>query len=584
MPLTLSAAEFAAKWRENARRESASSQEHFIDLCRLLDVPTPAEADPSGESYTFEAGVERLGGGQGWADVWKQDHFGWEYKGKHGDLVAAYKQLNFYREALGNPPLLVVSDMDTIEVHTSFTNSPSEVITVTLDDLAGGRVAEALDILRAVMTDPQKLRPEHRPEKITETAASHFAEIAQSMSSRHNDAEAVAHHLNRVVFCLFAEDADLLPARVLTDLIATRRNAPQDFRQGLASLFEIMTHKDASRFFGNERVDWFNGGLFDGAEVLDATRDELHLMQEAAVLDWSRIEPAILGTLFERGLDPDKRGQLGAHYTDTAKIMMVIEPVVMQPLRRDFAEMRQRAEEVLGSSPTARGRRSAEAEWRSFLDRLRAVRVLDPACGSGNFLYVALRQLMDLEHEAMLWGSERLKITAEFPLVDPSNVLGIEINAYAKELAAVAIWIGYSQWLRDHGYGYPKEPVLKPLDNIELRDAILAYDEDGHPVPATWPEAEFIVGNPPFLGNYLLRGSLGDHYVDDLYGTYGESVPNGCDLVCYWHELARRQVADGPAERAGLLATNSIRGGVNRVVLDRIKATGNIFTAWLARR
>ena len=580
MSTTLSAADFAAKWRENAKRESASSQEHFIDLCRLLGVPTPAEGDPSGESYTFEAGVEKLGGGQGWADVWKQDHFGWEYKGKHGNLAAAYKQVNSYRESLGNPPLLVVSDMDIIEVHTNFTSSPADVITVTLNDLAGGGAAEALEILRAVRTDPQKLRPENRPKKITEAAATHFAQIAQSMSARHDNAEAVAHHLNRIIFCLFAEDADLLPERLLTNLIATRRNAPKDFQQGLASLFEIMTNKDVGRYFGNDRVDWFNGGLFDGAEVPDATRDELRLMQEAAVLDWSRIEPAILGTLFERGLDPDKRGQLGAHYTDTMKIMMIIEPVVMQPLRREFAEMRKRAEELLGNSPTARERRLAEAEWRSFLDRLRAVRVLDPACGSGNFLYVALRQLLDLEHETMLWGSERLKITAEFPLVDPSNVLGIEINAYAKELAAVAIWIGYSQWLRDHGYGYPKDPVLKPLDNIELRDAILDYDAEGKPIPATWPQAEFIVGNPPFLGKAKLRESLGDEYVESLFGTWGSQVPNSADLVCYWHELARQVIASGSSKRAGLLATNSIRGGANRAVLDAIKGSGELFLAW----
>ena len=185
---------------------------------------------------------------------------------------------------------------------------------------------------------------------------------------------------------------------------------------------------------------------------------------------------------------------------------------------------------------------SAEAEWRGFLERLRAVRVLDPACGSGNFLYVTLRLLKDLEQEAIRWGAERLRVTGEFPRVDPHNVLGIEINPYARELAGVAIWIGHIQWMLDHGYGFPRDPVLQPLDNIELRDAILAYDEAGNPVRQHGLKAEFIVGNPPFLGNKRLRASLDDDYVDDLYAGLDDVVDRGADLACYWHELARQQI------------------------------------------
>ncbi len=591
-----SAADFAAKWQDNARRERASSQEHFIDLCRLLGVPTPAEADPSGESYTFEAGTERLStGGQGWADVWKRGHFGWEYKGDRADLAAAYRQLLDYREDLENPPALVVSDMDRIEVHTNFTNTRPAVYEITLDDLAAGGdpTRDALDILRAVMIEPAKLRPRQTPDEVTQVAASRFADLARSMQDRGYEPETVAHFLNRVLFCLFAEDVGLLPRRLMTDLIESRQDAPDEFTNGLADLFRLMSDRESGRFFGTQRIEWFNGGLFDDDSALRFTRDELRTVAEASTLDWSQVEPAILGTLFERGLDPDKRGQLGAHYTDREKILMVVEPVVMTPLRREFAAMQERVDGLMKDrepSPlTRKGLRranlpkwetSAEAEWRSFLDRLRDVRVLDPACGSGNFLYVTLRLLKDLEQKAIRWGAQRLRITGEFPQMGPHNLLGIEINPYAKELAGVAIWIGQIQWMRDHGYGTPSDPVLQPLDNIELRDAILAYDEEGNPIPATWPEAEFIVGNPPFLGNYLLRGSLGDSFVDDLYRMYRDSVPNGSDLVCYWHEMSRRQIATKRSARAGLLATNSIRGGVNRVVLDRIKTTGNIFAAW----
>ena len=593
---TLSAAGFAAKWCDNARRESAGSQEHFIDLCRMLGVQTPNEADPAGESYTFEAGAERLStGGQGRADVWKRGVFGWEYKGAHADLNAAYRQLLDYREDLENPPLLVVSDMDLIEVHTNFTGTRPVVETVTLDDLAAGgeTTAEALRLLRAVMSEPEALRPRQTPDEVTELAAARFAVIARSMQERGHEPEAVAHFLNRVLFCLFAEDVGLLPKRLMTDLIASRRDDPEAFTAGVSELFRLMAHREAGRFFGTQRIEWFDGGLFDDAAALALTRDELRAVGEASELDWSQVEPAILGTLFERGLDPDKRGQLGAHYTDREKILLVVEPVVLTPLRREFAAMQARVEALLaGREPsplTLEGRRrerlpawerDAEAEWRAFLERLRAVRVLDPACGSGNFLYVTLRLLKDLEQEAIRWGAERLRITGEFPAVDPHNVLGIEINPYAKELAGVAIWIGHIQWMLDHGYGFPRDPVLEPLDSIELRDAILARDAEGAPIPATWPEAEFIVGNPPFLGDKVQRSVLGDPYLEALREAWEGAVPGGADLVCYWHELARRQIAVGPARRAGLLATNSVRAGANREVLRQIKESGDIFMAW----
>ena len=382
-------------------------------------MPTPNEANPTGEYYSFELGATRTSTGKrGWADVGKRGFFAWEYKGDHADLGEAYRQLLDYREALENPPMLVVSDMDLIEVHTNFTNTRSAIHRVTLDDLAIGddRTAEALRVLRAIMLDPEALRPEQTPDDITKVAATRFAEIARSMQERGYHPEQVAHHLNRVVFCLFAEDARLLPERILTGLIESRRSDPNEFARGLSELFRLMSERETGRFFGNERVEWFNGGLFDGAEVISCTQEELAAMHDAARLDWSRIEPAILGTLFERGLDPDKRGQLGAHYTDHAKIMMVVEPVVLVPLRREFAAVCNRIEELIaGREPSpltqeSRRRerlpaweRSAEVEWRSFLERLRAIRVLDPACGSGNFLYVTLRLLKDLEDEVIRW-------------------------------------------------------------------------------------------------------------------------------------------------------------------------------------
>ena len=582
---------FVTKWRDNARRES-DAREHFIDLCRLVGAPTPNDPGlPAGE-YEFEKNAPRTSGGGGRADVWRRGHFGWEYKGAGRDLAAAYRQLLDYREALENPPLLVVSDMDRIEVHTNFTNTRPSVRTLTLDDLATAP-AEALRVLRAVLLEPESLRPAQSPEEVTREAARRFAEIARSMGERGEAPERVAHFLNRVLFCLFAEDVGLLPRRLVTGLIESRRADPEEFGRGLTELFWRMSSREAGRYFGNERVSWFNGGLFDGPETLAVTRDELAALHAVALLDWSQVEPSILGTLFERGLDPAKRGQLGAHYTDRAKILQVVEPVVLTPLRRELAAMQARVEALMaGRSPsplTREGRRrerlpaweaEAEAAWRAFLARLRAVRVLDPACGSGNFLYVTLRLLKDLEFEAIRWGGERLGVTGEFPRVGPANVMGIEINPYAKELAGVSIWVGVFQWMIEHGYGFPSEPVLEPLDSIALRDAILARDASGAPVPASWPEAEFIVGNPPFLGTKRLRSSLGDEYVDQIYAAWDGRVPREADLVTYWHEKAREMISARRAKRAGLLATNRIRGTAGRRTLARIKESGGIFMAW----
>ena len=234
---------------------------------------------------------------------------------------------------------------------------------------------------------------------------------------------------------------------------------------------------------------------------------------------------------------------MGAHYTDQAKILRVVEPVVLMPLRREFAAMRARVEELMAGrrrAPLTRHERRrarlpawerrAEAEWRAFLDRLRAVHVLDPACGSGNFLHVALRLLKDLEYEVIEWGGQQLRVTGEFSRMGPENVLGIEKNPYAKELAGVSIWIGQFQWMLGHGIVFPENPVLEPLDNIECRDAILRHDSEGNPIRAEWLNAEFIVGNPPFLGTKRMRAALGDEYVDQLYAAWDERVPREADL------------------------------------------------------
>jgi type II restriction/modification system DNA methylase subunit YeeA len=219
-------------------------------------------------------------------------------------------------------------------------------------------------------------------------------------------------------------------------------------------------------------------------------------------------------------------------------------------------------------------RAKAEAELfallRGFRGELAGVQVLDAACGSGNFLYVSLRLLLDLEKQVISLATS-LGDSLAMPAVSPEQLHGIEINPYACELAQTTIWIGYIQWLRDNGFETPKEPILKPLEAIRLMDAIVGYGADGKPVEPEWPAADVIIGNPPFLGDKKMRSELGDKYVQDLRGLYAGRVPGGADLVTYWFEEARAQIEAGKTKRAGLLATQGIRGGANRNVLERIK-------------
>ena len=568
--------EFITKWRTSELKERSASQSHFNDLCRLLGEPTPTDADPTGEWYCFERGARKDSGGDGWADVWKRGCFAWEYKGRRADLDAAFNQLRQYALALENPPLLIVSDMVRFRIRTNWTNSVSVTHEFTLDDLADGATR---DKLKWAMSDPERLRPGETRQAVTERAAATFSELAQSLRDRGQDPQAVAHFVNRLVFCMFAEDVGLLPGNMFTRMLERARHDPGRFPDHASRLFGAMaTGGDV----GFEPVAWFNGGLFDDDTVLPLDREEIETALSAAALDWSEIDPSILGTLFERGLDPDKRSQLGAHYTDLDKIMRIVDPVIVRPLLAEWetaksgiAAMVGRADAAASQAAQTRLRRQADQALRTFLERLRTFTVLDPACGSGNFLYLALHALKDMEHRVQL-EAEALGLPRVFPAVGPANVKGIEINSYAAELARVSVWIGEIQWMRRNGFGTSTDPVLDPLDTIECRDAIITSD-DGEP---DWPNADVIIGNPPFLGGKLLIGALGEDYVSRMFATWKGRVPPEADLVCYWFVKAGDQVGTDRTQRVGLVATNSIRGGANRRALQTTTAGRPIFDAW----
>ena len=472
-------------------------------------------------------------------------------------------------------------------VHTNFTNTRHEVHEIPLAELGEPR---NLEILRAVFHAPQKLTPGTTSEAMTTEAARRVAEIAVSLRERGLDPRDVAHFLDRAVFSIFAEDIRLLPNAVFTRLLEESRRDPRLFPRFARELFDAMA---GGGFFGLEKIRRFNGNLFEAGPVLELTADEIHALYEAARLDWSAVDPSIFGTLFERGLDPDKRSQLGAHYTSREDIETLVEPVVMQPLRREWREVCVTVESLLATGkknptgketapPTGPKLRKARTEanllLRRFHERLGHIKVLDPACGSGNFLYVTLQKLKDLEKEVVLYAMER-GFPGLLPLVGPWQLYGIEKNPYAFELAQMTVWIGYLQWTRNNGFGQPDDPVLRPMDTFECKDAILDLSDPESPREPEWPKVDFIVGNPPFLGGKKMRTELGSEYVDSLFVLWRDRVPAEADLVCYWFEKARHQIERRRCDRAGLLATQGIRGGANREVLERIKATGELFFA-----
>lgn len=455
-------------------------------------------------------------------------------------------------------------------------------------DQAKARLAEAWLWLRGEPVQPLPLERYLKKDvlqqrlpmaALTEDAARRFGSLAQTLRVRGHESWAVGHFCIRLLFCLFAEDIELLPRQMFTRLLDAGLKDPASLSGMLEDLFGAMS---TGGRIGFESVDWFNGGLFDSRDALPLVVDDIKTLRGLAGLDWSAIDPSIFGTLFERGLDPDKRSQLGAHYTDRDSIMRLVNPVVLDPLRDEWAVKKAGIEGLLAKaaaakSPAARTkvRNEAHGVLQSFLARLASFRVLDPACGSGNFLLLSLLGLKDLEHQVIL-EAEGLGLPRAFPQVGPENVLGIEINPYAVELARVTVWIGEIQWMLAHGFSLAKNPILKPLNTIEQRDAVL--NPDG--TEPEWPVAEVIVGNPPFLGSQSMIGALGEEYVTRLRGLYDHRLPGGVDLVAYWFEKARAQIAEGRSRYAGLVATQAIRKGRNRVTLDRIDDSGGIFSAW----
>ncbi|MFO1349730.1 MAG: type IIL restriction-modification enzyme MmeI [Gammaproteobacteria bacterium] len=534
-------------------------------------------------------------------------------------MLRARAQTEAYARALpaaeGRPPFVVVVDVGhSIELYSEFSQSGGAYVPfpdprnhrILLTDL---RNETHRDTLRQVWLTPLALDPARRAARVTREIAAKLARLAQSLERAGHAPDQVAAFLMRCLFTLFAEDVGLLGKNSFTELLNSLRDAPQHFPHLARELWQAMNHGGFSTAIRAE-VLRFNGGLFADPTALALSREQLELLIEAARADWRQVEPAIFGTLLERALNPVERHKLGAHYTPRAYVERLVTPTVIEPLRAEW----QAAQAAALTLDRQGKRKDAVQQLRDFHRRLCQVRVLDPACGSGNFLYVTLEHLKRLEGEVLNTLEELGETQSLLELagvtVDPHQMRGLETNPRAAKIAEAVLWIGYLQWhYRTRGNVNPPEPVLKDFQNIECRDAVLAWDRvefatdeaglpitrwDGrtykrHPVTgeevpddtvrtpleryvnprkAEWPEADFVVGNPPFLGKgERMRQALGDGYVEALRETYAE-VPESADYVMFWWQKAAELTRAEKLRRFGFITTNSLRQTFNRRVLQ----------------
>jgi SAM-dependent methyltransferase len=624
---------FIARWQGVTASELASAQSFVIDLCRLLGHPAP---HPTAEQdYMFERPVSfRHGDGgssPGRIDCYKRGCFVLEAKklrvgaggtakaGYDDALLRARSQAENYARALpageGRPPFLVVVDVgNVIELYAEFTRSGATYVPFPDPRSHRIRLADLRDAalrarLAAVWLDPLSLDPTRHAARVTREIAVHLAALAKLLEADGHAPETVAGFLTRCLFSMFAEDVGLIPTGSFKGLLDECAANPAAVPGLLGGLWRDMDSGTGFSAVVRAALPRFNGKLFKNPEVLPLKREHIGMLLEAAKADWTQVEPAIFGTLLERALDPRERHALGAHYTPRAYVDRLVQPTVIEPLRKAWTYV-QGAAVMLANS----GRqKEAINEIRAFHHRLCSLRVLDPACGSGNFLYVALEHLKRLEGEVLNQlhdiGHGQTLLEAEGLTVDPHQFLGLEINPRAAAIAELVLWIGYLQWhFRTQGSGLPPSPILKDFRNIECRDAVLAHDGmdyvtdakgipvtrwDGrsmktHPVtgeqvpdesarlpleryrnprPAAWPAADVVVGNPPFIGNKRMRIALGDGYVEALRGAWPE-VPESADFVMFWWHHAAQLVAQGRLARFGFITTNSLTQAFNRRVVQ----------------
>lgn len=643
---------FIERWRGVTGSERANYQLFITGLCDLLDLPQPepASEDTRENAYVFERRVGFAHGdgsaSNGFIDCYRRGAFvleakkvkaGAHTKGFDDALLRARAQGEGYARALpateGRPPFVVVVDVGhVIELYAEFTRSGATYTPfpdarshrIKLEDLRQEHIRERL---KTLWLEPMRLDPSRASAKVTREVAAQLAEVARSLEEAGNSPHDVAAFLTRCLFSMFAEDVELLPRLpngdgAFVDLLKRYGDDPSTLQRMMRALWADMDRGGFCAALAKD-VLRFNGKLFKSPAAdgyaLAVNRDQIDGLLAAARSNWREVEPAIIGTLLERALDPSERHALGAHYTPRAYVERLVLPTIVEPLRAEWADAQAAALLLANEANALDGKKredkftEARSEIKRFHHRLCTVRVLDPACGSGNFLYVTLEHLKRLEGEVLnqleALGHVQDRLGFEGETVTLQQLRGIELNDRAAALAELVLWIGYLQWhIRTFGHASVAEPVVHDYGNIEHRDAVLAYDRQepmtnavgqvltrwdgvtfkphpvtGQPVPdeaarvvqwrylnpgqAQWPKADFIVGNPPFIGNKRMRVALGDGYADALRTAWPE-VPESADFVMYWWHKAAETVRQGRAERFGLITTNSLTMIFNRRVIE----------------
>ncbi len=624
---------FIARWSQASGSERANHQLFVAELCTLLELPPPdpATQDNAQNAYVFERLVafHNPDGStnRGFIDCYRRGCFILEAKATGKTLgsgvwddamLRAHGQAVGYARALpkeeGRPPFVITLDVGAaLELYSEFTQSGGAYVPypdprthrIRLPDLRQEPIRQRL---RQVWLQPLALDPTRISAKVTRDIAARLATLAKSLEASGHPPEAVASFLMRAIFTMFAEDVGLLEKNSFTELLDSLKENPDHFAPLVEALWKTMNSGGFSTVI-RQKILQFNGGLFRDTQALSLDRKQIQLLIDAARADWKQVEPAIFGTLLERALDPRERHKLGAHYTPRAYVERLVMPAVIQPLREQWDNIKTAALLL-----DQQGKHhQAVAEIENFKGRLCQIRILDPACGSGNFLYVTLEHLKRLEGEILnaleQLGETQLGFDAHGLTVDPHQFLGIETNPRAAAIAESVIWIGFLQWhFRTQPDGLPPEPILRDFNNIQNRDAVLAWDAietetdeggnpitrwDGHsykthpitgeqvpdeaartplvrytnPRKAQWPAADFVVGNPPFIGPARMRAALGDGYVEALRNTYPR-VPESADFVMYWWHHAAGLTREGKLRRFGFITTNSLRQTFNRRVIQ----------------
>jgi len=634
LPAPEKVTEFIDRWKDATGTEQANYSQFIADLCQLLTLPGTdvAKKDEVENAYVLQKRVivHNPDGStnNGFIDIYKRGCFVLEAKqtGKNLEtqgwdkaMLAAYYQADRYARALpaseGKPPFIIVTDVGrTLEIYSEFTRTGSTYVPfpdpghhrIKLHDLHKPEIQRRLQTL---WLDPDNLDPSKHAALVTRQVSDKLATLAKSLEQDGYEVERVAHFLKRCLFTMFAEDVELLPKDSFTHLLEELKAEPEAFADSLQELWDSMNE---GHFTGllKKKIKKFNGGLFRDINPIPLKADQIQLLIDAAKADWRFVEPAIFGTLLERALDPRERHKLGAHYTPRAYVERLVMPTLIEPLREQWSTLQVVAENLIQQNKENK----ALEELQKFHKQLCDTRVLDPACGSANFLYVALEHMKRLEGEVLNLISDlshgQVGMQAQGFTVDPHQFLGLEINPRAAAIAEMVLWIGYLQWhYRIHGKLDLPEPILRDFKNIECRDALIEYDskeplldDQGQPITiwdgisyktspitgelipdenqrtpvyhyhnprkAEWPDAEYIVGNPPFIGASTMRRALGDGYVDAVRKVYKGEVPESADFVIYWWHIAAFKVRHGEAKQFGFITTNSIKQTFNRRVLE----------------